>query len=165
MLAPPTKASQTADALPLTTFGLPPLAGEMSEGQRGNAPNPGCSGENRNPEGVARGNLSVQGSGERSPYPAHVFPHRRAEEATAPARGMNRAMTGAPLSNASRRADGLATSAVLDQKYLPHAIETTRRCFKKQSSPFCVSKRGTRKRSERRGCPYPDQGVPVPRYG
>ena len=39
-------------------------------------------------------------------------------------------MTGAPLSHdASRRADGLATSAVLDQKYLPHAIETTRRCF------------------------------------
>ena len=38
-------------------------------------------------------------------------------------------MTGAPLSNASRRADGLATSAVLDQKYLLHAIETTRRCF------------------------------------
>ena len=43
---------------------------------------------------------------------------------------MNRAMTGAHLSHdASRRADGLATSAVLDQKYLPHAIETTRRCF------------------------------------
>ena len=39
-------------------------------------------------------------------------------------------MTGAHLSHdASRRADGLATSAVLDQKYLPHAIETTRRCF------------------------------------
>ena len=38
-------------------------------------------------------------------------------------------MTGAHLSVASRRADGLATSAVLDQKYLPHAIETTRRRF------------------------------------
>ncbi len=39
-------------------------------------------------------------------------------------------MTGAHLSHdASRRADGLATSAVLDQKYLPHAIETTRRYF------------------------------------
>ncbi len=42
-------------------------------------------------------------------------------------------MMGAHLSHASRRADGLATSAVLDQKYLPHAIETTRRCFDRKT--------------------------------
>ena len=151
MPAPPTKASQTADALP---DAIPAHAG-IQRGTRQTQVVPHRDGIQR---GVARGSLSVQDPGERSIYPAHVFPHRRAEEAAAPARGMNRAMTGAPLSNASRRADGLATSAVLDQKYLPHAIETTWRCFKKQSSPFCVSKRGTRKRSERRGWP-------VPRYG
>ena len=44
-------------------------------------------------------------------------------------------MTGAHLSVASRRADGLATSAVLDQKYLPHAIETTRRRFEHDVIP------------------------------
>ena len=31
--------------------------------------------------------IAVQGSGERSLYPAHVYPHRRAEEAAALARG------------------------------------------------------------------------------
>ncbi len=39
----------------LTTFGLPPLAGEMSEGQRGNAPNPRRSGGSRNPDGRGAG--------------------------------------------------------------------------------------------------------------
>ena len=58
--------------------------------------------------------MPVQGSGERIPYPADVYPHRRAGEATALTRGRNQMMTGADLPNASRRADGLATSAVLD---------------------------------------------------
>ena len=44
---------------------------------------PGRTGIQR---GLTRGSLSVQGSGERSLYPAHVFPLRRAEEATASAR-------------------------------------------------------------------------------
>ena len=48
-------------------------------------------------------------------YPAHVCPIRRSGEATAPARGVNRAMTRSSLSDAPRRADGLATSAVLNQ--------------------------------------------------
>ncbi len=47
-------------------------------------------------------------------YPANVCPARRTGEATAPARGVNRAMTGAVFQNAPRRADGLATSAVLE---------------------------------------------------
>ena len=38
--------------------------------------------------------MPVQGSGERIPYPADVYSLRRAGEATAPARGKNRAMTG-----------------------------------------------------------------------
>ena len=41
-------------------------------------------------------------------------------------------MTGAHLSGASRRADGLATSAVLEQNELQaanRAMQSTRRCF------------------------------------
>ena len=66
----------------------------------------------RKPDGMSNG--AVQGSGERIPYPADVCPARRSGEATASARGMNRAMAGADLHNASRRADGLATSAMPD---------------------------------------------------
>ena len=97
---------------------LPPQRHSRSGGNpEGNAPNPGCSGENRNPEGSSAGEPVRSRFGRTVFYPANVFPHRRAEEATALVRGTNQAMTGAVLSHhASRRADGLATSAVLDQK-------------------------------------------------
>ena len=50
----------------------------------------------RTSEASARG-MPVQGSGERIPYPADVYPHRRAGEATALTRGENQMMTGADL--------------------------------------------------------------------
>ena len=48
---------------------------------------------------TSRKGMPVQGPGERSLYPAHVFPERWTEEATGLARGTNRAMTGADLSD------------------------------------------------------------------
>ncbi len=48
---------------------------------------------------TSRTGMPVQGPGERSLYPAHVFPERWAEEATGLARGANQAMTGADLSD------------------------------------------------------------------
>ena len=188
MLAPPTKASQTADALPDV---IPAQAG-IQRGTRKTQVVPGRTGIQR---GVARGSLSVQGSGERSLYPANVFPNRRTEEATALARGTNRAMTGAVLSHhASRRADGLATSAVLDTKtptslgkacklsparnpdaamlrtsMIPSPLmgegsgegenPLQLNAPKNHPSPFCVSKRGTRSEANAGG-----QRVPVPRH-
>ncbi len=47
---------------------------------------------------TSRKGMPVQGPGERSLYPAHVFPLRWTEEATALARGANQAMTEADLS-------------------------------------------------------------------
>ncbi len=80
-------------------------------------PNPGCSGENRNPEGSSAGEpvrsrfgRTVSLSGTRLPASSGGGGYSISEK-------NNRAMTGATLSHdASRRADGLATSAVLDQK-------------------------------------------------
>ena len=182
MPAPPTKASQTADALPTSFRRKPESRGERAKPRlfRGEPESRGSSaGE------------SVRSRSERMVlYPAHVFPSRRTEEATAPARGTNRAMTGAHLHKASRRADGLATSAVLEQNtYRPRqsmrvvarAKPETRRCFepirfpplagemsertkgahtprlnapKNHPSPFCVSKRGTRQAKRDAGGSY-----------
>ncbi len=56
-------------------------------------------GRSRFPHMTSRTGMPVQGPGERSLYPAHVFPFRWAEEAAALARGANQAMTGADLSD------------------------------------------------------------------
>ena len=58
--------------------------------------------------------MPVQDPSERSTYPANVFPSRRAEEATAPARGTIEQQRADEPQIAARRADGLATSEALE---------------------------------------------------
>ncbi len=58
----------------LTTFGLPPLAGEMSEGQRGNAPNPRRSGGSRNPDGRGAGEFDRSRFGRTHPLSGRRLP-------------------------------------------------------------------------------------------
>ncbi len=84
---------------------------------KGNAPNPGCSGENRNPEGSSAGESVRSRFGRTVSLSGTRLPASSGGGGCSASEKNNRAMTGAHLSHhASRRADGLATSAVLEQK-------------------------------------------------
>ena len=94
------------------------LAPTMTASQTGNPSSPSRSVRGRGGRSHAAGDARSR-FGRTHPLSGRRLPASSCGEAAAPARGMNRVMTGADLPNASRRADGLATSAVLEQKHLP----------------------------------------------
>ena len=123
-LAPTTIASQTE--IPRTsrrrTRRVSPHSwGKCPKGQRGR-------------EASSQG-MTVQGSGERIPYPADVYPHRRAGEATAPAGRKNHGDDGGRSSRRSpegRRSGDVGGAGLKPQMNLRTTIArdpNTRRCF------------------------------------
>ena len=152
----------------LTTFGLPPLAGEMSEGQRGNAPNPRRSGGSRNPDGRGAGEFDRSRFGRTHPLSGRRLPASSCGGGYSTSEGHEPSDDGGGSSKRfpEGRRSGDVGGAGTKNTYQPRqsmrvvdrAKPETRRCFENTILPF--AQRGGREQAERarRGCPYPDTG-------